>query len=125
MAAEDEFRAAFERLKADAPSRLPHGSTLSQNNVAREAGKDPSALKKSRFPKLIADIQSHIAASPTQSNSSQSSVTRAKRRKNRTLRQKIEILKRERDVAMSLLVEADTVILELRREIESLTRQQK
>lgn len=55
--AEDRFRAAFERLKSDTPIHIARGSALTQNNIAREAGLDPSALKKSRFPELIQDIQ--------------------------------------------------------------------
>ncbi len=44
--AEDRFRAAFERLKSDTPIHIARGSALTQNNIAREAGLDPSALKK-------------------------------------------------------------------------------
>lgn len=60
--AELDFSAAFERLKSGNALILPPGSSVSQNNVAKEAGKDPSALRKSRYPKLIADIQAWIAS---------------------------------------------------------------
>ena len=56
--AEACFRAAFERLKSNQPVRLNRGAKLTQNNVAREAGRDPSALKKDRYPMLIIEIQS-------------------------------------------------------------------
>jgi len=56
-AAEANFRRAFERLKAGAPKVLPLGTPVSQNNVAKEAGCDSSALRKSRFPCLVAEIQ--------------------------------------------------------------------
>lgn len=55
--AELDFSASFERLKYGNTLILPPGSPVSQNNVAREAGRDPSALRKSRYPKLVADIQ--------------------------------------------------------------------
>src|SRR5690554_2541860 len=58
--AELKFREAFERLKAGKPDILPKGTPLSQNNVAKEAGVDPSALRRARFPELVADIQSWI-----------------------------------------------------------------
>ena len=50
--AELDFSAAFERLKYGNTLILPPGSPVSQNNVAREAGRDPSALRKSRYPRL-------------------------------------------------------------------------
>lgn len=56
-AAEKNFRMAFERLKSGKTTRLPEGAQISQNNVAREAGYDPSALKKARFPTLVYEIQ--------------------------------------------------------------------
>lgn len=57
--AETDYRAAFERLKAGKGKRLPPNTRVSQNNVAREAGVDPSALRRSRYPKLIEDIQAY------------------------------------------------------------------
>lgn len=55
--AEAEFKEAFERLKAGSSRVLPQGSPVTQNNIAKEAGRDPSALKKSRYPLLINEIQ--------------------------------------------------------------------
>jgi len=60
ISAGERYRAAFERLKSNKPERLPKGSSVSQNNVAKEAGSDPSALKKSRFPLLVAEIQKYV-----------------------------------------------------------------
>ena len=60
MSAVEQYNAAFERLKHNRPERLPKGALVSQNNVAKEAGSDPSALKKSRFPLLIAEIQKYV-----------------------------------------------------------------
>lgn len=60
ISAAEQYRAAFERLKNNKPERLPKGTLVSQNNVAKEAGSDPSALKKTRFPLLIAEIQMYV-----------------------------------------------------------------
>lgn len=111
--AEDAFRDAFERLKRKQSVRLPKNTPISQNNVAKEAGCDPSALRKSRFPSLIAEIQRWIVENPADTPSSPRQTMLAQRRRNRTLRDKIEILTLERDNALSLLVEADAKIIEL------------
>ena len=57
--AENDFRMAFERLKNNTPEVLQPNSSVTQNNVAREAGRDPSALKKNRYPFLISEIQAY------------------------------------------------------------------
>lgn len=58
-AAERRFREAFERLKAGEPLRLGRDTEVTQNNVAKEAGTDPSALRRSRYPALVTDIQAY------------------------------------------------------------------
>lgn len=112
--AELKFREAFERLKVDKPDILPRGSLLSQNNVAREAGVDPSALRRSRFPCLVSEIQewSELHKSNV-SNSSDKQKARAQRAKNRNLKETIEGLKEQRDKALGLLLDAQSYILEL------------
>jgi hypothetical protein len=60
MNAEERFRQAFERLKLNSPNVLAPGTAVSQNNVAREAGCDPSAMRKTRFPALIRDIKAYV-----------------------------------------------------------------
>lgn len=62
ITAERLFRESFERLKQNKPQILPIGSQVTQNNVAREAGRDSSALKKDRYPLLILEIQAYISA---------------------------------------------------------------
>lgn len=111
--AEKAFREAFERLKQGQTCRLPKGTPISQNNVAKEAGCVPSALRKSRFPSLIAEIQRwvEVHASTTPLSPRQSML--AQRKRNRSLKETIETLKAERDHALSLLVEADRKILDL------------
>lgn len=120
MRAEDEFRAAFERLKSGEPRALPKGTVVSQNNVAREAGKDPSALRKQRLPHLVKEIQAYVGAHSSTIRPSESEIARLARRRNRTLREKMASLKKERDIALSLLVEADTVIVQLQAQLDSL-----
>jgi hypothetical protein len=38
----------------------PKARHLSQNNVAKEVGVDPSALRRARFPELVSEIQDWI-----------------------------------------------------------------
>lgn len=44
--AEEIFKQAFDRLKKNVPINVPNGTKVSQNNIAKEAGKHPTALKK-------------------------------------------------------------------------------
>lgn len=116
--AEQAFRDAFERLKKDAPIRVAKGLTLSQNLVAKEAGTDPSALKKARFPNLVAEIQRWVATSEKPATVSKRQSELRQREKNRSLRDQINDLKTQRDAVCSLLLEADAKILELTLELE-------
>lgn len=119
--AEAAFRAAFERLKADCPVILSRGTLVSQNNVAREAGCDPSALRKSRYPELIAEIRTWISASGgDQRRSDARKKMSAKKATRRSQNQLIADLKSQRDRLASLLVEADAKILDLTLELARL-----
>ena len=111
--AETAFRNAFDRLKCGKPNLLPKGTPVSQNNVSREAGCDSSALKKSRFPGLVEEIQRWVEerGGAVPATARQSVLTQ--RRKNRGLRQRIEALEQQRDKALGFLAEADSRILEL------------
>ncbi|EIM17045.1 hypothetical protein PchlO6_6054 [Pseudomonas chlororaphis O6] len=111
--AEAAFRTAFERLKSGQPKLLPKGSLISQNNVAREAGLDPSALKKTRFPSLVAEIQLWINEFASKPQPSKRQTLISQRKRNRNLRERMEAMKAQRDIALSLLVAADARILEL------------
>ena len=111
--AETAFRDAFERLKQGKPNVLPKGTRVTQNNVAREAGLDPSALKKARFPTLIAEIQTWVEQAGENKASSLSQSIYAQKNRNRTLREQLEALKRQRDNALALLVDADARIFSL------------
>lgn len=115
--AEKEFRHAFERLKSGKPERLPPGTPVSQNNVARETGIDPSSLKKSRYPDLVNEIQLWMNENYVTTKPSARQNTITVRRRNRSLREIINDLKLQRDSVASQLVEADAKILELTIEI--------
>lgn len=105
--AETAFRDAFERLKKNRPRILPKASRVTQNNVAREAGLVPSALRKSRFPDLIAEIKAFGSDDKGQSSAA------SKRRGNKKLRERIEAVERQRDEALSALLNAEATIVEL------------
>jgi rRNA maturation endonuclease Nob1 len=118
--AEQAFREAFERLKTETTVVLPKGSTVSQNNVAKEAGLDPTALKKARFPSLVAEIQHWISQRSAPTALSERQSMRRERKKNRTYKEQLNDVTKQRDAVASRLVEADAKILELTLELNSL-----
>jgi len=119
-AAEKSFRKAFERLKQGNAERLPKNAPVSQNNVAKEAGCDPSALRKTRYPSLVSEIQRWVEEHAPKTPPSQRQSIIAKRSHNRDFKARIKELKVQRDHLASLLVEADTKIFELTLENERL-----
>lgn len=121
--AAENYRAAFERLKENRPERIAQGSVVSQNNVAKEAGADPSALKKSRFPTLIAEIREYVEEQYKSAIPSARQVALRVRSDNRNLRERIASLIEQRDRLASLLSEADATILELYDRVAELERQ--
>jgi len=112
MTAEENFREAFERLKSNKPKVCPIGTMVSQNNVAKEAGTDPSALKKSRFPTLIAEIQQYVSTIEVLPSNRQKDLL--KKKKNRGLQERLDDVTKQRDSLASMLTEADLTILELK-----------
>lgn len=118
--AEKAFREAFERLRDGVPAVLPKGTAVTQNNVAREDGKDPSALRKSRFPTLVAEIQAYVERQRTSQEPSARQDVIGARRRNSQLKEKIVRLTIERDHALSLIVQADAKIVELTAEVSRL-----
>ena len=111
--AEQRFRAAFDRLKLGIPEVLPKGTPVSQNNVAKEAGCDPSALRKARFPLLVIAIQEWVEAHKSEHPPSERQRLLKQRRKNRDTRETIADFKKQRDAAVGLLADADLRIVEL------------
>jgi hypothetical protein len=112
--AEQRFREAFQRLKANSPRLLPRGSSVSQNNVAKEAGTDPTALRKSRYPALIREIQAWIEINDAQESARQ--VRQNRRRERDDVETKLKSCMTERDHAQSQLVSSHRKVLELLQE---------
>ena len=112
--AEEEYRKAFERLKNRAPINLPLRSAVSQKNVALEAGKEESALKRSRFPDLVAEIKRYVEdhASNKQKRDELSAANAKIEKLQSQLTQAIEL----RDEALSKLHIAELLILDLRKD---------
>ncbi len=115
--AETNFREAFERLKIGTPKILPADTQVSQNNVAKEAGCDPSALRKSRFPSLVSEIQHYVAARDRERPESERQTLLKRRQRSRTAREIIAELKRQRDAVAGLLIEANAQIAILTRKL--------
>ena len=113
--AEQRFRSAFERLKADEPQLLPRGTPVSQNNAAKEAGTDPTALKKVRYPALIREIQAWVEI-----NGQEKAVQRERQDRRRRARDdlaaKVRKLEDQRDHAQAQLLNAERMVLELLQE---------
>lgn len=121
--AERQFREAFERLKLGKPLHLPKGTKISQNNVAKEAGVDPSALRRSRFPALVEEIHQWLEGRGRTRGpeaSARPSVASQKRR-NRELRDQVAHMVLERDDALAKLVDAEAYIVQLTEEIQRLS----
>ncbi|QPF72698.1 hypothetical protein G8A07_06990 [Roseateles sp. DAIF2] len=120
--AEDSFRQAFERLKSDEPVVMPKGAPVTQNNVAREAGKRPRDFRKDRFPKLIREIQAYIEiheGADVREKQEQKSTRRTERL---SLKESNALLKVQRDEAQSRLAGAHRQILKLIQEKLQLQR---
>jgi len=115
--AEANFRQAFERLKIGSSKVLPAGAQVSQNNVAKEAGCDPSALRKSRFPSLVAEIQNYVTAHGGERPESERQRLLKQRQRNRSARKTIADLEKQRDAANGILVEANAQIVILTRRL--------
>ena len=121
QSAESRFRQAFERLKNGRPKVLPKGTPVSQNNVAQEAGRDSTALKKRRFPKLVEEIQDYLREQEKNEASATADKVDQKRAK-RTAEERLKDAIRQRDQAQSILVSANMRIVELTEEVRSLQR---
>ncbi|PKG36816.1 hypothetical protein [Psychrobacter sp. Sarcosine-3u-12] len=122
--AEIRFLEAFERLKSNKPEIVPKGTPVSQNNVAKETGVNPSALRSSRYPELTQKIQKWIEdhkEDVVQKSSRQMML--AQKSKNRDLREQIISLKEQRDKSLSMLVETQSEVIRLTLENQRLKSQ--
>ena len=114
--AEEEFRAAFIRLRNGKPVLLPLDSPVTQNNVAREAGRDPSALRKARYPLLILEIQAYITSKSEQKRNSK----RTTDNRVRTDKQKLTDYRKQIDKLSSIVAAQNSTIEGLLDDIEQL-----
>lgn len=110
--AEERFKSAFERLKTNEPRVLPRGTPVSQNNVAKEAGTDPSALRKLRYPALIREIQAWVDINSQHEELQQRRQARRMRARD-DLATKLNATEKQRDNAQAQLVSAHRLVLEL------------
>jgi hypothetical protein len=121
VSAETRYREAFERLKTGRPELLPPNTPVSQNNVAKEAGSDPSALRQSRYSALIREIQAWVEIN---THRQEARIEKQLNRKAKeTVEAKLKRLTAERDDAQSQLISAHRQLLELLKENASLQAQ--
>jgi hypothetical protein len=119
--AETRFRQAFERLKAGVPNVVEPGTRVSQNSIAKEAGRDATALKKARFPTLIREIQAYLELhQPNDEDAAKKA--KAKKAIKRSLEERMKDTVIQRDMVQSILASANFRIVELTHEVQSLQR---
>ncbi|MGC0120985.1 hypothetical protein [Pseudoalteromonas piscicida] len=102
----ESFTEAFERLKSNTPINLPKGTPVTQNNVAREAGRDPSALRIERYPDLLLKIQLYISTKKEQEKKSP-------KNRSRKIEKRLSDCKKQRDKLLSICHSQQTLIEEL------------
>lgn len=119
--AEQRFRQAFERLKTDKPALLERGTPVSQNNVAREAGCDPSALRKTRFPSLVREIQAYVEVHGEEHPSKRQKQLKVQKTRA-DLNDRLDQAKAQRSHAQSQLLSAQRRIVELTTELNIVKR---
>lgn len=114
--AEKMFRDAFERLKNNKPLVIEKGSKITQNNIAREAGRDPSALKKNRYPLLVLEIQAFVGSIEDESVK----VKTRNESRVRSDKKKISDYRKQRDKLASIVEAQNSYIEELLDDLERL-----
>lgn len=112
--AETLFREAFERLKTNTPVNVPKGTKVSQNNVAKEAGKHSTALKKDRFPLLVLEIQDYLKR---QESDLELIEKKKALRKKRTLEQRLKDSNQQRDKLAAICEAQANLIDDLREQL--------
>ena len=94
---------------------MPRGTPVSQNNVAKEAGTDPTALKKKRYPALIREIQAYVEIACHEKAAQD--VRRVRRKQRREdLKAEVKTAEAQRDSAQAKLLSAERRLLELLQE---------
>lgn len=117
--AEQRFREAFLRLKNNTPEILHKDAKVSQNNVAKEAGCDPSALRKARYPSLIREIKVYVEINAQHTESKRSQILQA-RSKRSTLKERLAAVITQRDILQSQYISARLRAEELAIELDSI-----
>ncbi|MCT8891405.1 hypothetical protein [Klebsiella quasipneumoniae] len=112
-----EFKNAFNRLKNNNTRILPAGTKVTQNNVSREAGYDPSALKKSRHPSLVLEIQEYISDLKKR----EEILNHGNEKKVRDIKERLDDCRKQRDKLMSIVIAQNEYILQLINEVETLS----
>lgn len=114
----DLFEEAFDRLRHGKPINIPIGSEVTQNNIAREAGRDPSALRSDRYPELLQRIKSYITAERQRVKTKKESA----KNRHRPIEERLADCLRQRDRLQSICHSQQTLIDELLDEIERLEK---
>jgi DNA primase large subunit len=120
--AEEMFREAFNRLKTGTPINTPKGTKISQNNVAKEAGKHSTALKKDRFPLLVLEIQDYLKQQEIDGDILEK---KKQLRKQRTLKQRLSDCKKQRDKLVSICEAQFQYIEQLQHDVSELEKRTK
>jgi len=114
--AEIEYRKAFRRIVEGKAMRVDKMAPPNLANIAREAGKDPSALKKSRYPIFISEVESfnnNVSSAGERIDRSLSAQLKAARSENRKLRESYEQLTIERDESHSRVLNLQLALVEM------------
>lgn len=104
---EKKFRDAFKRL-------VDRGEKVTQNKVAIEAGMHPTALKKDRLPLFVLQLQDYIK---TQNINNDISSKKTDRIKRRTLDERYQACKAQRDKLASICESQLNLIEDLQNQI--------
>lgn len=110
MSAEERYRDAFERLKLGRAKNVPTCTIVSLASVAREAGSEPSALKRSRYPLLAEEILDWSIRSRKSTVGCETKLS-ASRKKIQRLEAKLREVQEQRDRAVNLLLAAEQKLL--------------
>lgn len=112
------FEEAFDRLRQGRPVNLPAGTPVSLSNVAKEAGKSPSALRVERYPVLLERIKGYMASVREKKVVSKSSSDKSR---NRTLKQRLVDCQRQRDHLLSICHSQQALIEDLKDEVNRIS----
>lgn len=114
--AEIEYRKAFRRVIEGKALRVDKMASPNLASIAREAGKDPSALKKSRYPIFISEVESfnnNVSSAGERIDRSLSAQLKSARSENKKLRECYEQLTIERDESHSRVLNLQLALVEM------------